>query len=123
MADGTVARFEQKNGIRKLIRIYREIMKCPDGLIVDHVNRNRLDNRKSNLRICTVTENSRNRSLGSNNKFEHTGVDLIKGKWRSRITYNGKQISLGYFMTRSEAVTARRKAERSLFKAFSPNQP
>ena len=43
------------------IRIHRLIMDCPEGLVVDHLNGDRLDNRKSNLRICTQKENANNR--------------------------------------------------------------
>lgn len=48
------------DGIKKTIRLHRLIMNAPQGLVVDHRNGNKLDNRRINLRICTISENSRN---------------------------------------------------------------
>lgn len=48
------------DGVKKYVRIHRVIMDCPEGLVVDHISGNTLDNRKSNLRICTHKENRKN---------------------------------------------------------------
>jgi len=66
----------------------------------DHINHNGLDNRKSNLRICTMQQNSWNmRKQKGNCTSQYKGVTWRKdaSKWQVRITYNAKKISLGFF--------------------------
>ena len=73
------------------------------GLVVDHINFNRLDNRLNNLRVITQRENTNLKHMKSVSEF--TGVDFNKKsmKWRSRILVNGKRIFLGYFNSEKEA--------------------
>ena len=99
------------------IRLHRLIMDCPDDMIVDHINHNRLDNRKCNLRICTQHQNSMNQNKRSNNTSGYTGVlwDKAKNKWMARIKVNYKQIFLGYYDTLEEAIKARKQAEIKYF--------
>lgn len=76
---GYAVRTEYKDGkISKRLYMHRVIMGCPDGMVVDHKNGNKLDNRKSNLRICTDAENHRNRH--DNPKYYY--YDSIKKRWR-----------------------------------------
>ena len=112
-----------KNKGEKNIRIHRLIMNCEDGLVVDHINHITTDNRKENLRICTQKENSRNRSMRSDNTSGVTGVvfDKTCGKWISQIYVNGKYIRLGYFKDIEKAKQSRLKAEKEYFGKFSPN--
>lgn len=88
---------------------------------VDHINGNRSDNRIKNLRSVTKRENSLNRGLNSNNTSGHTGVIWLKHrhKWQAKIKIHGKQISLGHYQDKSEAITARKKAEAKY--GFHPN--
>lgn len=77
------------------IRFHREVMNIDDPKIqVDHINGNRLDNRKVNLRLCTNQENSRNKYRNSNNTSGYNGVyfDKERMKWRGTIQHNGKSI-------------------------------
>lgn len=77
---------------RKLIRMQREIMKAPAGKLVDHINGVVSDNRKSNLRVCSASENMRNRKTAYNCKSGYKGVywRADKKKWACYIKINGK---------------------------------
>lgn len=107
-------------GSRKLnksitIRLHREIL--PTTKEIDHINGNTLDNRRCNLRICTRQQNNFNRINYSKNKFK--GVDRRNNKWRARITFNKKQIHIGYFDSETEACDAYNKKALELFKDFA----
>src|SRR5699024_9465877 len=88
---------------------------------VDHINRNKRDNRSKNLRLCSQKENARNASLHKNNSSGYTGVQRTpEGKWKARIMVDRKSIHLGHFDNIEEAVEVRRKAELKYFKEFAP---
>lgn len=108
----------------KDVKLHNYIMNTPEGYEVDHINRNPLDNRKCNLRICTIEENKRNRGLMKNNKSGIIGVIFYSRlqKWHSYITVNKKTISLGYYLNKDEAIIARLKAEKEYFKEYSPQK-
>lgn len=84
----------------------------PDGQI-DHMNGIRSDNRLTNLREVTASENAKNTSMRAANKSGHTGVfwDRRKGKWSASMRSNGKSYFLGYFTEIEDAVAARSLAE------------
>lgn len=88
----------------------------------DHINRDRTDNRRCNLREVTRQQNVMNRSLGSNNTSGVTGVCFCKknNKWHSRIEINGKNIHLGYFKDIALATLARKDAEKKWFGEYAP---
>lgn len=100
----------------KVGRIHRVIMKAKEGQLVDHINCDRLDNRKSNLRFCTKSQNGMNRGAQSNSKTGLKGIckekrPSYKNKiWRVTINKLGKQIHVGYFRSIEEAKTAYQKA-------------
>lgn len=85
---------------------------------VDHINRNRLDNRKSNLRVVTRQENMYNKSEYKNNTSGVRGVKWNKArqKWQVQINFDKKRIHLGMFTDLEEAKQARLKAEKEYFK-------
>ena len=93
----------------KTILMHRLICCAEKNEEIDHINRNKLDNRKSNLRIVAHWENSHNRSKGN-------GVRKPKGrnKWCAQIYVNNKRIYLGSFGTKEEAMNARINAEKTL---------
>ena len=85
----------------------------PDGMYVDHVNRDKRDNRVRNLRFVNPAGNSVNHSLNRANKSGVTGVCIAKnGRYRAYITLRGKQVNLGYYGTLEEAKAARIEGEQ-----------
>lgn len=98
---------------KKFVSLHREILNVVDSkLIVDHINGNRLDNRRCNLRITTAQINARNVSSSKTSTSKYIGVCLKSEykykKWQARIKINGKEIHLGYFLTEFEAALARK---------------
>lgn len=87
----------------------------PKGFI-DHINKNRSDNRIENLRDATKVENGMNRKLSSNNKSGFTGVSWsgTHKKWISQISDNKKRILIGYFDDKESAIVARKEKEIEL---------
>lgn len=90
----------------------------------DHIDRNPLNNRKYNLRKASFAENARNKSLQKNNKSGVSGVyyDSINAGWAAQITVNNKQIKLGLFCTKQDAIIERLSAEVKYFKEFAPQK-
>lgn len=99
------------------VKLHRFIMDPPDDMVIDHINGDGLDNRKSNLRICTQAENTRNHSALSNNTSGCTGVSYSKhnNKWHAYITHDNNRLTIGYYNTKEEAAEARKQAEIELF--------
>lgn len=83
---------------------------------VDHINGNTLDNRWSNLRDATNSENMQNARISSANKSGITGVYWFKPRscWTAVIGSNGRGISLGYYKSKDLAAAARKGAEKAL---------
>lgn len=90
----------------------------------DHADRNELNNRKYNLRLCTRSQNCQNRSKHTNNTSGFIGVSWHKttNKWAANINVNKKRISLGVFTDKEEAIRARLFAESKYFKEFAPQR-
>lgn len=108
----------------KKVALARFILDINDeDLVVDHKNHNLLDNRRSNLRIATMQQNSRNRKLSKNNTSGYTGVsfDNTKNKWIAYVVINNKMIYLGAYDDIMDAVNARVEAENIYYKEFSYN--
>jgi hypothetical protein len=94
-----------KANVWKNYRLSRLIMDCPKGMVVDHINHNQLDNRRSNLRICTQSENNKNRRVHLNSKTGYKGIfSQTKGRYFAQIKCNRKTYYLG---TYSNIETAR----------------
>lgn len=93
----------RKNAKYKKIWMHRLITNCPEDKIVDHISRDKLDNRRSNLRICTQAQNQMNAKIRDTNTSGYRGVNKSKGKWMARICVSGKRLFLGEFDTPEEA--------------------
>lgn len=88
---------------------------------IDHINNNKFDNRKSNLRKVTASQNNMNKRLRQDSTSGYTGVYWGKqhNKWMAKIVVCGKQIHLGFFDNFEDAVKARKQAENKYFGEFS----
>jgi len=95
--------------------------KAPKGMNTDHINRNGLDNQKSNLRHCTIQQNVHNRGIQRNNKLGYKGVGWCNTKqnWMAaiNITINGirKHKTLGRFKNKKEAALCYDKGAKKYF--------
>lgn len=109
---------------RPTIYLSRLIMNCTDlNLVVDHISGNGFDNRKSNLRICTQSQNTLNKSFVKNNTTGFVGISPEKrperkAKFNAEIRINNKKIYIGSYKLLEEAVYARWIAELILFGEF-----
>lgn len=105
--------------------LHQHIANPPEGYQVDHINRDKLDNRKNNLRIVTVAQNGANKDLMSNNTSGYKGVywNKANNKWHARIKfhYHGQPIykHLGYFAELADAVAAYETAAKVYNKEFA----
>ena len=108
---------------KKTISMHRLVMNASEGTEIDHILHQTNDNRKSQLREITHSQNCINRRIKSTNTSGVTGVCWHKAnnKWQARITVNGKRINLGLFDDLEDAIEARLKAELEIFGEYSPN--
>ena len=116
-----IGKYKNKN-----VYLHRFIMKLLEGdskIIVDHIDKNGLNNKKENLRLCTQAENLRNSEKRKSKKQTsiYKGVEWKKdrNKWRCRIKYNYKSIHLGTFEDEKEAALAYNKKAKELFGEFA----
>jgi hypothetical protein len=121
------AQRRQPEGMRpKTILLHRVILgrmlgrKLVSAEIADHINRNTLDNRRSNLRLATPQQNQQNKGVQRNNTSGFKGVSRQKrsGKWKAEIKSGGKKIWLGEFDSPEEAYVAYCKAAKELHGEF-----
>lgn len=92
----------------------------PEGMVIDHINGNGRDNRLSNLRLATPSQNMRNTKMNRRNRSGYRGVMQAKsGAFIAQIAVNGKQCLIGAFGTAEEAYAAYTKKARELHGEFS----
>lgn len=94
--------------------MHRQILDAQKGQNIDHVSGDGLDNRRANLRVCNKSQNGCNKGPDADNASGYKGVGWrqARNKWRARIKVNGKEISLGHFVTIEEAARAYDEAAR-----------
>jgi len=99
------------NGKRSVLSMHCLLMGKPDGKMVDHIDGNGLNNRRSNLRYVTNGQNKMNSRPARNGKVGFKGVFKVwTGKYTSQICVNGQQIHLGTFIDSVDAAKAYDKA-------------
>ena len=112
-----------KPKVYRNVYMARIILNITDkDIIVDHIDRNPLNNCKNNLRICNSSTNSKNTSKPKNSNCEFMGVSFEKGKYCARIGYNRKKIHLGRFSNIEDAIITRLKAEKQYYGEFAPQR-
>ncbi len=114
-------RAQWKNKKVKMIIMAREIMDCPMGMMVDHKNHNQLDNRRSNLRICTNQQNQANSfsQKGGTSKYKGVSYNTRRNHWVSVICCNGKVTYLGSFEKEEDAARAYDKKALEVFGEYA----
>lgn len=122
--DGYVTRWDsKKDGEKrpKLIFLHREVVNTPKGKITDHINRNRLDNRSDNLRVCNHSQNNSNTKKFSTNKSGYRGVSWNNSqeKWLAYISFDYTNYYLGSFDNKHDAASAWNAAARELKGEFA----
>jgi len=117
-----VASSKDLDGVTKHTKMHQLIMgKPPRGMVIDHKNGDKKDNRRANLRFATRQENAMNHSKYDNNTSGYIGAYLHKpsGGWMSKIGHKNKLIHLGTFKTAEEAARARDVAALELHGKFA----
>ena len=107
---------------KKVLHMHQIILEVPDGLIVDHINNDGMDNRSANLRAATRAQNSRNRKKFPRKcSSKYKGVYLHKSslKWQARIMFEKKRIYLGYFKNEIDAAKAYDEAAKKYHGEFA----
>ncbi len=117
LMSGYAARYEKG----KVVLMHRLIMNPPPGMIVDHANRNKLDNSRANLRVCSHGENTRNRAkpIGCSSRFKGVCYDKKMGKWKASVGSGRKRTYLGAFDEEEEAARAYDRKAVELFGEFA----
>jgi len=123
LARGYVVRSDYSSRNAYQLRIHREILglKRNDNRQVDHINGDKLDNRKANLRVCSQRQNNLNKAKYANNKSGYKGVSWKKTsqKWCAQISLARKVLHIGLFDTKEAAAEAYNKKALELHGEFA----
>lgn len=118
---GYAVRTAKVNGRWTVMSMHRQLLNVPLNFQTDHINGDKLDNRKENLRVCTPSQNRCNRGKTLNNTSGIKGVFWHKrdNKWRAQIKVGGIQFWLGYFDSMEDASKAYNEAAIRLHGEFA----
>jgi hypothetical protein len=117
----TISRGSRKTYRQSSIGMHQVIL---NGKNIDHINRESLDNRRCNLRFCSMSENKKNSKIYKNNTSGITGVSWHKRlqKWQASLGYRGSMLFLGYFSDKSLARLKVEEKSKELFGEFCPER-
>lgn len=116
---GYAARRTTKKEGMKLVYMHRYMSNVPNDMEIDHINGDKLDNRRENLRICTHSENVLNQPIHKNSKTGKKGVFKHQGKFVAAIRINNKKIYIGIYSTVDEASKAYDEAAKKYHGEFA----
>lgn len=104
----------------KKFYLHRIITDCPGNMVVDHANGNKLDNRRENLRVCNISQNTTNqkKSRGSS-KYKGVNWDKDRSKWYASISINNKRFNLGRFKNEKDAAIVYDSAAKEKWGEFA----
>lgn len=110
--------------IRRTVLMHRELVDAPKGLDVDHVNENKLDNRRSNIRLATRSQNKANMRAVKRKDNLPMGVTFnpsprSKQPYMARVCMNGKSYFVGNFYQLKDAVSAYAAKKKELYGDFA----
>ena len=110
------------NKERRHLRLHVLVKGKKDGFVIDHIDRDKSNNKDSNLRFVTVAQNIRNQSDRTSNRSGYRGIDRQKRKdgfcYSAKVIYNKKEYFLGRFDTAEEAYLVRKQKLAELDSAF-----
>ena len=114
-----------RSSVGRTIYLHRQLMEFPDNLTVDHINRDSLDNRRSNLRACTVAENNLNSAgfTGGTSRFKGVAWTKARGKWTVFGGRRGARVFVGAFDSEIEAARAYNEYAKQHFGPFAYLNP
>lgn len=124
--NGGYARHNERiNGKYYYIFMHHLIKNTPNGMRIDHINRNKFDNRKCNLRFCTHAQNQYNTSHRKQSKSQYKGVSWSQKdkKWTVNISKNGERKHIGLFHQKEAAAQAYNFVAKELFGKFAYLNP
>jgi hypothetical protein len=110
-----------ENQKKKTVRMHTEILGKVDGLEVDHINGNGLDNRRENLRHATRAQNQHNQTqrVGASSRYKGVYWYKTTRKWSAQIAVNGHGKSIGYYTSERDAALAYNEAARKYFGEYA----
>jgi hypothetical protein len=106
----------------KHIYLHREITNCPKDKFVDHINHNKLDNRRCNLRIVTLSQNQWNQTTqirSKSSKYKGVYWSKVAKRWQAYLAFHKKRIHLGLFESEIEAAIAYNEKAKELFGKYA----
>lgn len=106
---------------RNTVYMHRLVLLAPASLQVDHIDGNKLNNKKSNLRVCTATQNRGNTPYQTNNTSGFKGVtyDKARRQWKAQISYKKVAKGLGRFNKKEDAARAYNQAAKKYYGIFA----